>query len=285
MFIALQVLTTLASTVILYWNLKKQQMEKKKNYIFSFLMLVSACISTTLVEQIALPSDIVTITALKEKNESSSDYQIEMIEYISSGDKGTIQKFTDGIWLQENKRTLWITDLDKRIDQWFTRAIKFELPVGLDRTISFVKSPESGKFTLNVNGETETYDLYSEKEGIREIKIESTGRMELYYIKALRFGGWLCLFYLLSAGLAYLYHKQVKIKNSKTPAFYWGILAALSFLTIQSEIGTFSNVYSIYIYNISLRIWIIVGISLLFNRNFTKKNQLDSSCKVEVATK
>lgn len=223
MFQLLQVVLTFFAVVMVVFHYLKHKNLRKYMPKYVAIVIVSSLFSGVLMEKIPLPTDTIKITALKQKNENSSNYDITINNFISSGKEGMIN-FASGIWIKNDDNVNWNTNLDISIEEWYTRAIEMKLPIGLDRSINFKTSEDSGKVNVTFDGKTETYDLYSTKEGINKIEIDDSSRTELYYIKALRFFAWSVISLVL--GLLFTWLINYAIPEKKLKISGGGIITA-----------------------------------------------------------
>lgn len=282
MFFIMQVIVILITMLITYKFIKKEDKSIKKIICLVIIINISAFISNIFINNIELPSETITITALKEKNDFSQNYDIVLDHYYSSEEKGYINQFSSGLWYVEDNKAIWNTNIDKSIDDLYTRKVQIELPIGINRYIVFETNNNSGKINIEYDGVDKIHDLYSENEDTKVIRFESSDRVKMYYVKGIRFLGWFALFVVIFGVFFYLLY-FLKIKTySNVKLFYWIIFAILSICLLEFKVGNFVDIYNIYsvyavyCFDISLKIWIVLGISYLFSfRKIAEKGVME----------
>ena len=113
-------------------------------------------------------TDIVTLTALGEKQAASGGMEVYLSGYTVDGEKfvsGKSLEIKEGHWFWSGETYAWRPETDTRQPDGVTRTVVLEIPVGWNRTLDFSSNQWRGKVEICAGGETWVIDTYSEKGG------------------------------------------------------------------------------------------------------------------------
>lgn len=220
MFIILQVLSIFALIILLQIYNYKFAKKKLKNAMIisiSIYTIISGIIANLFLETIPLPTEVATITALGEQNENALADEVRLVLLNISGEKYTDFTPIDGKWmLSEELYYMWRNELDPRQPDGLTRQIKVEVPVGLERLLTFASSDTSGMVRVEFAGETQIVDLYSETKTVKQVEVTATPNSQMQKLKIVRLCYWytaIGVILLLSALVVHLYKKYPNFRN------------------------------------------------------------------------
>ena len=161
MFSILQLLLVVALIigVIIYFGKIKQ---KEKSLMAGLLVCIvlAAIISNGILNLVPLPTNEVVITATGEKNENAKNNEVNIINYIVSGEEYAIKNPTEGKWFWKGDVYMWRNENDSRQPAGTTRSITLNIPYGQERAIQFGLSEWNGIVEVTYNGESNRYDLF-----------------------------------------------------------------------------------------------------------------------------
>lgn len=181
-----------------------------------YLLLLSYC-SNICIENIAFPSDIVTITALGDKNELSISDEVKILNFEIEKVIYDIQYPVNGKWMLNNKSYyMWKNELDSKQPDGLTKEIMLEIQKGRNRFLLFNSDENSGLVEVSYNGVSQIIDLYNEDSNVVYFEIESTNDLEIQMIKFIRLICWYILIFiimLITKLIIFLYQKYPKYKN------------------------------------------------------------------------
>lgn len=217
----------LIQIIIVFWiiiagilyNFKKKKYDKKFVIISALVLVISSIISNTILQFVPLPTDVVSITALGEKNDLAKLYEVKLVHLNIAGEIYNIDELLEGKWSYAKGGThdwFWRAEGDTRQAEDTTKQIKIEVPYGLERKITFRKEEWSGFVEVEHFGEKQIIDLYSEISQDFNVTISPNTVSQMYQIKAIRLFLWTIFLATITATIIYILHlikKFPKYKN------------------------------------------------------------------------
>lgn len=242
MFSILQLLLVVALIigVIIYFGKIKQ---KEKSLMAGLLVCIvlAAIISNGILNLVPLPTNEVVITATGEKNENAKNNEVNIINYIVSGEEYAIKNPTEGKWFWKGDVYMWRNENDSRQPAGTTRSITLNIPYGQERAIQFGLSEWNGIVEVTYNGESNRYDLFkSGDEKTFLAPVPDTDSFALYSAKLLRlllFAAIICLLvaYPVFCVIKYDYEVIKKFWQKHWDKLYYLGLAVLYVLLLQKN--------------------------------------------------
>lgn len=106
------------------------------------------------------PTRLITLTALNETNENSSEADIYLIKIWADGKSVNISEPKSGKWTQYGSIYSWFAPGDKRRAEGQTDSITFQLEAGAKTELIFKENRWKGKVLIQTDGYQEIVDTY-----------------------------------------------------------------------------------------------------------------------------
>jgi len=162
-----KVLLVLGATAFIVRSFRKQ-MPKLVLWAMTAGILICAVAANHVASFLPPMTDIVTLTALGEKQAASGGMEVYLSGYTVDGEKfvsGKSLEIKEGHWFWSGETYAWRPETDTRQPDGVTRTVVLEIPVGWNRTLDFSSNQWRGKVEICAGGETWVIDTYSEKGG------------------------------------------------------------------------------------------------------------------------
>lgn len=213
MFKSIQILSIIALIILTFlYNKKKKKFNNIVMITSAVFLIATGYISNEVLETIPLTTEVVTITAMGEKNEYALADEVKLLNLNIAGVKHENITPIDGKWMLDDKTYyLWRNENDTRQPDGLTRQIKIEVPVGLERLLTFRSDELSGLVKVEFEGETQIVDLYSQDITTKHIEITANSSSQMQTLKISRLIYWYCfitIIFCISAVIIYYYKKS-----------------------------------------------------------------------------
>ena len=154
--------------------------DRKNVLIVGIISILGAgTFANVLISQIPLPTEEITITALNKKNSEAVHYEVVLNGYEYEGKMIPVKEIKDGKWMYTSHQTyMWRDPSDIRQPDGLTNSITFDIPVGMDRSISLAKNKWSGIAEIKTENETQIVDLYKLESGEHKVSLGDSERKE-----------------------------------------------------------------------------------------------------------
>lgn len=186
-FVILQILIVLLFVVgiILFFG----KIKKKNKAIVAGLCVITvlaSMVSNGLVGMIPMPNDIIQLTATGQQNSEALNNEVSLKDIVVDDIHYEINNAIEGKWFWQGDRYMWRNENDSRKPDGVTHSVTIEIPMGNSRQLVFNNNRYRGIVEITYDGESETYDLYSENDADVSIDIPGNGIMTAYAIKLAR---------------------------------------------------------------------------------------------------
>lgn len=148
----------IAMFLLLYKNIAKKGVLKKKLFILLGLMVLNIAISLCCLKFVPVMTDIVTIEAQGEFGSQGGGVEIFVDGYDVDGVFYTVENAVDGTWFWNGTHYGWRSENDKRRPDDLTREIKVSVPVGWERKVIFSSNQWRGWATVSTLNSTQKVD-------------------------------------------------------------------------------------------------------------------------------
>ena len=175
------VLTFLAGIIIFFGKVKKK--EKIVVAGLCIITIAAAFISNSILGMIPMPKDRIQLTATGEKNPNALNNEVSLKEVVVDDIHYKINNAVEGKWFWKGDSYMWRNENDSRKPEGVTRSITLEIPKGNSRQFVFDNNQYRGFVEITYNGQSTTYDLYSDEGAEISIDIPGNGLMTAYMIK------------------------------------------------------------------------------------------------------
>jgi ABC-2 type transport system permease protein len=160
-------------TLITSWSILRGKLGKGIILGVLLFLIWAGIFSTYLAGKMTTLSDSVVVTALNKHNEVSHNSHVVIKSFFVNGELSEATPPSQGIWAYWNegddKNTKsfigWVPD-DKRQPEGATQRIVISLPVGRNRSITFMSYPWCGYANVEIDGKVQTIDTWGNNTSI-----------------------------------------------------------------------------------------------------------------------
>lgn len=232
----IKVLLVMACAVGMFLLLRKQCDKRWLALCLTCVTVLAAAYVGQQVSKAVSPlTDVVTVTAVGEKNPEASSLAVSLSGYTVDGIKYPVENAIEGKWFWYGDNLMWRAESNPNQPAGTTRSVQVTVPVGRDRTVNFPTNKWRGIATVQFDGEEQTIDLYSEKNSTVKVEIASSdnGLLALNALRILAvFAVFLFCFAALVSTILYLWLKNPETLKARFSSRFWIIYAAIAAVSL-----------------------------------------------------
>lgn len=159
-----------------FWMVKYKKQNNARFFVlvYCILTLVSGVISWKVIDMLPIPTENVTITAMRQKNEKSKGDEIYLTKISANGKEIELKTATDDKWFWQGDLYIWRNELDLRRPEELSDSFVLKIPVGTKRYIEFFTNIYKGIVEIEYQGNVTVVDCYSETNNRVCAKIDDT---------------------------------------------------------------------------------------------------------------